>query len=188
MKLTDKEAKTEQLLEEYRDLVKAKAHLYYMLGGDIEDIIQEGMIGLYKAIQSYDETKGASFKTFADICVNRQIITAIKTANRRKNVPLNTSVSFDRPVSDEPDALTLGETLAAGSDTDPETLALLEEISGLLLEKDSKFFSPLEYSVFSLMLEGKDYRTIAGELGKTPKSIDNAIQRIRLKLRQFFED
>ena len=186
MKLTDKEAKTEKLLEEYKELVKAKAGLYFMLGGDKEDIIQEGMIGLYKAIQSYDEGKGASFKTYADICINRQIISAIKAANRKKFTPLNTALSFDKPMDDDPDSPSLAETLSAGTDTDPETIALLNEMTELLLSPDAKILSPFERTVIEAMLSGGDYQSIAKDLGKTPKQIDNTIQRIRTKLKKFF--
>jgi len=180
--------KTEALIEEYRDMVKAKAHLYFMLGGDIEDIIQEGMIGLYKAIQSFDESKGASFKTFADLCVSRQIISAIKASNRKKYAPLNTAVSFDKPISDEEGAPTLGETLAAGSDTDPETIALLSEMTELLLSPDVKILSKMEQEVLGYLISGHDYQSIAKAMGKTPKQIDNSIQRIRAKLTMFLED
>lgn len=178
----------EQILEEYRDMVKAKAHLYYMLGGDIEDIIQEGMIGLYKAIQNYDESKGASFKTFADLCVSHQIITAIKNSNRKKFAPLNTSISLDKPVSDEEGAPSLGESLAAGTDSDPEVMALLTEMSELLVSPDSKILSDMEREVLAYLLNGFDYLTIADKMEKSPKQIDNAMQRIRSKLKVFFEN
>ena len=186
MKLIDKEAKTEELLEQYKDLVKAKAGLYFMLGSDKEDIVQEGMIGLYKAIQSYDESKGTSFKTFADLCINRQIITAIKASNRKKNVALNSAVSLDKPVGEEDDAQTLGESLAAGTDTDPETVALLNEMTELLLAPEAKILSKSEREVLELLLQGGDYQSIAKYLGKSPKQIDNTIQRIRAKLKKFF--
>jgi len=188
MKLTDNEAKLEELLTEYRDMVKAKAHLYYMFGGDIEDIIQEGMIGLYKAIQSYDETKGAIFATYADRLVDRQIQTALKYASRQKNMPLNSSVSFSVPMGDKKNSRTLGDTVAAGSDTDPETRLVIEELQQLLLAEDSKILSKMERQVFSYMLDGKDYKTIADIMGKSPKSIDNCIQRIRSKIKHFLEE
>ncbi len=186
MKLIDKEAKTEELLEEYKDLVKAKAGLYFMLGADKEDIVQEGMIGLYKAIQNYDESKGTSFKTFADLCINRQIITAIKSSNRKKYSALNTAVSLDKPIGGEEDAQTLGESLAAGADTDPETIALLNEMTELLLAPEAKILSNAEREVLELLLQGGDYQSIAKYLGKSPKQIDNTIQRIRAKLKKFF--
>lgn len=183
-----KEEKTEELLEEYRELVKTKAHLYYVLGGDMEDIIQEGMIGLYKAIQSFDESRGASFRTFADLCITRQIISAIKSSSRKKHNPLNSALSFDRPL--EPSAgydkgeLTLAETLAAGADSDPERIALLREMTELILAPDARILSKSEHEVLKLLLESKDYIEIAALLGKTPKQIDNAIQRIRKKLKK----
>jgi len=188
MKLTDNEAKFEELLTEYREMVKAKAHLYYMFGGDIEDIIQEGMIGLYKAIQSYDETKGATFATYADRLVDRQIQTALKNASRKKNVPLNSSVSFSVPMGDTPNSKTLGETVAAGSDSDPEMRLVIEELPRIIMAEDSKILSKMERQVFSYMLEGKDYKSIAEIMGKSPKSIDNCIQRIRSKIKHFLEE
>ena len=186
MKLIDKEAKTEELLEQYKDLVKAKAGLYFMLGGDKEDIVQEGMIGLYKAIQSYDESKGTSFKTFADLCINRQIITAIKSANRKKAQVLNNAVSLDKPVGDDEDSVSLGESLTAGTDTDPETIAVLNEMTELLLAPEAKVLSKSEREVLELLIQGEDYQSIAKIIGKTPKQIDNTIQRIRVKLKKFF--
>lgn len=178
------EARTEELLEKHRDLVKAKAHLYFMLGGDIEDIIQEGMIGLYKAIKSFDASKGASFRTFADICITRQMISAVKAATRKKNSPLNSALSFDIALSEGEGGTTLSETLAAGTDSDPETLTLVHEMTELLLAPGAKILSKSEREVLSLLMEAKDYREIASELDKTPKQIDNAIQRIRGKIKK----
>jgi len=177
----------EDILEEYREMVKAKAHMYFMLGGDMEDIIQEGMIGLYKAIQNFDESRGSSFRSFADLCVSRQILSAIKAANRKKYAALNTAVSLDKPISDEEGAPTLGETLAAGSDTDPETIAILSEMTEVLISPDSKLLSEMERKVLELLIQGCDYRCIAEILEKSPKQIDNSIQRIRAKLKVFFE-
>lgn len=178
------EARTEELLEKHRDLVKAKAHLYFMLGGDIEDIIQEGMIGLCKAIKSFDASKGASFRTFADICITRQMISAVKAATRKKNSPLNSALSFDIALSEGEGGTTLSETLAAGTDSDPETLTLVHEMTELLLAPGAKILSKSEREVLSLLMEAKDYREIASELDKTPKQIDNAIQRIRGKIKK----
>lgn len=178
------EARTEELLEKHRDLVKTKAHLYFMLGGDIEDIIQEGMIGLYKAIKSFDASKGASFRTFADICITRQMISAVKAATRKKNSPLNSALSFDIALSEGEGGTTLSETLAAGTDSDPETLTLVHEMTELLLAPGAKILSKSEREVLSLLMEAKDYREIASELDKTPKQIDNAIQRIRGKIKK----
>lgn len=180
------EAAAEHLIQEYKELVKSKAHLYFMLGADREDIVQEGMIGIFKAIKNYDPTKGASFRTFADLCVNRQIITAIKAAGRQKHSPLNTSLSLDRPVDDDESPRTLGETLSAGTDTDPEAVFLMGEMAQLLFSHEESFLSPFERFVLGELIRGKTYRDIAREHGKTDKSVDNAIQRIRRKLHLFF--
>ncbi len=174
------------MIQAYKELVKSKAHLYFMLGGDRDDIVQEGMIGIFKAIKNYDIEKGASFKTFADLCVNRQIITAIKSAGRQKHSPLNSSLSLDKPVSEGEYSQTLGETLAAGIDTNPEAVYLMGEMAELLLASEDGFLSAFERLVLHEMMSGKTYRDIAKEQGKSEKSVDNAIQRIRRKLRLFF--
>lgn len=179
-------AAADYLIQEYKELVKSKAHLYFMLGADRDDIVQEGMIGIFKAIKNYDIEKGASFKTFADLCVNRQIITAIKSAGRQKHSPLNSSLSLDKPVSEGEYSQTLGETLAAGIDTDPEAVYLMGEMAELLLTTKDNFLSIFERVVLQDMMNGKTYRDIAKEQGKSEKSVDNAIQRIRRKLRLFF--
>ncbi len=182
------EAAAEHLIQDYKELVKSKAHLYFVLGADRDDIVQEGMIGIFKAIKNYDPSKGASFRTFADLCVNRQIITAIKAAGRQKHAPLNTSLSLDRPVDDEESPRTLGETLSAGTDTDPEAIFLMGEMAQLLFSHQDSFLSPFERFVLGEMIRGKTYRDIARENGKSDKSVDNAIQRIRRKLHLFFDE
>ncbi len=182
------ETAAEHLIRDYKEMVKSKAHLYFMLGGDREDIVQEGMIGIFKAIKHYDPSKGASFRTFADLCVSRQIITAIKAAGRQKHSPLNQSLSLDRPLADQEFPHTLGETLAAGTDTDPEALFLMGEMAQLLFSRKDSFLSPFERLVLGELLQGKTYRSIAMEQGKTDKSVDNAIQRIRRKLLLFFDE
>lgn len=182
------EAAAEYLIKEYKELVKSKASLYFMLGGDRDDIVQEGMIGIFKAIMNYDSSKGASFKTFADLCVNRQIITAIKTAGRQKHSPLNQSISLDKPISEEDLSYTLGETLAAGTDTDPEEVLLMGEMAGILFSRRDSFLSDFERFVLGEIIKGKTYRDIASEQGKSDKSVDNAIQRIRRKLYIFFDE
>ena len=146
------------------------------------------MIGIYKAINNYDEDRGASFRTFADLCVNRQIITAIKAAGRQKHVPLNTSLSLDRPIDTDESPKTLGETLSAGTDTDPEAVFLLGEMAQVLLSNRDSFLSGYERFVLGELIGGKSYRDIAREHGKSEKSVDNAIQRIRRKLRSFFAE
>lgn len=172
----------EFLIRKYKDVVRSKAHLYFMVGADSEDIMQEGMIGIFKAIRSYNNGKQASFHTFAEICINRQIITAIKRAARLKHSPLNTSVSLSKPISDEDPAKTLEETLSSNSNTDPEALLLLKEDMDFIEGNGTDIFSDLELSVWNEFLKGKTYLEIAEITGKTPKAIDNAIQRTKRKL------
>ncbi len=172
----------EEVLEEYKETVRSKAGLYFMLGAEKDDLIQEGMIGLVKAYNTYDAAKGASFSTFADLCINRQLINAVKASGRQKYAPLNMAVSLDRPIGDEEDAPSLGQTLVAGYDSDPEEQVLFAELMELLADPGSSFFSELEKKVLELLLEGRKYKEIAEILGKTPKQIDNAIQRIRNKI------
>ena len=173
----------EVVLEEYKEVVRAKAGLYFMLGAEKDDLIQEGMIGLVKAYNTYDASKGASFSTFAELCIKRQLINAVKASARKKNAPLNLSVSFDTPVGTEEDSPTIGEVLAAGYDSDPEDQVIFKELMELLVDPEKSFFSVLEQSVLELLLQGKNYIEIADILGKTPKQIDNAIQRIRKKIK-----
>ena len=172
----------EFLIRKYKDVVRSKAHLYFMVGADREDIVQEGMIGIFKAIRSYNVGKQASFHTFAEICINRQIITAIKRAGRLKHSPLNTSVSLSRPISDEDPAKTLEETLSSNSNTDPEALLLLKENMDYIEGNGADIFSDLELSVWNEYLKGKTYLEISEITGRSPKAIDNAIQRTKRKL------
>lgn len=172
----------EFLIRKHKNVVRSKAHLYFMVGADSEDIVQEGMIGLFKAIRSYDKTKQASFHTFAEICINRQIITAIKRATRLKHSPLNTSVSLSKPLSDmEPDT-TLEEILSSNSNTDPEAIFLLKENMGYIEGNEADIFSDLELSVWNEYLKGKSYIEISEITRKSTKTIDNAIQRTKRKL------
>lgn len=172
----------EFLIRKYKDVVRSKAHLYFMVGADSEDIVQEGMIGIFKAIRSYNKTKEASFHTFAEICINRQIITAVKRATRLKHSPLNTSVSLSRPLSDSEPDTTLEETLSSNSNTDPEALFLLKEDMDYIEGNGAEIFSDLELSVWNEYLKGRSYTQIAEITGRSPKAIDNAIQRTKRKL------
>lgn len=172
----------EFLIRKYKDVVRSKAHLYFMVGADSEDIMQEGMIGIFKAIRGYNETKQASFRTFAEICINRQIITAIKRATRLKHSPLNTSVSLSKPISDTDPIKTLEETLSSNSNTDPEALFLLKEDMDYIEGNGAEIFSDLELRVWNEYLQGKTYLEISEITGKSPKAIDNAIQRTKRKL------
>lgn len=176
----------EYLIQKYKDTAKTRAHLYFMVGGDKEDIVQEGMIGIFKAIRSYDPQKQASFRTFVEICISRQIITAIKRAGRLKHSPLNTSVSLSRPVSEEENGSTLADTLSSGSNSDPETVLLLTEIIDYVTKDNAKIFSDMEMRVWLEYIRGKSCSQIAEEMGKSTKSVDNAIQRTKRKINLYF--
>jgi RNA polymerase sporulation-specific sigma factor len=177
----------EYLIRKYKEVVKTKAHLYFIAGADRDDIVQEGMIGIFKAIKGFDPSRQASFRTFAELCINRQIITAIKQATRRKHSPLNTSVSLSKPMDGEAKTVTLAETLSTGSDSDPVAQLLLKETMDILEGSGSDFFSSLEQCAWTHYLQGKTYREIAEILEKSPKSIDNAIQRTKRKMAGFLE-
>ena len=176
------EAAIEVLFERYKDIVRKKAKAMYLAGGDSDDLIQEGMIGLYKAVRDYDDTKEAAFKTFASMCINRQLINAVTVSNRKKNMPLNTYVSFDMPAyPDEDNETRLVDILKPESEQNPEKLFIDKEYSDSFKKKLFDRLSGFEKQVLQLYMEDNDYRQIAMLLGKTPKSIDNAIQRIRAK-------
>lgn len=177
----------EYLIRKYKDVVKAKSHLYFMVGADKEDIVQEGMIGMFKAIRSYNAEKEASFRTFAELCINRQILTAIKRATRLKHSPLNTSISLNKPISEEEPSQTLAETLSSDSMSDPEALLLLKEVANYIVGNGADIFSSMEMAVWSEYLHGKNYTEIAKQMGKSPKAIDNAIQRTKRKLNLYFD-
>ena len=175
----------EYLIKKYKDLVKKKSSTYFIIGGDKEDVIQEGMIGIFKAIRGYDEDKDASFKTFAEICINRQIISAIRNANLQKHQILNESLSLSSDNDPEGEQKTLEERLPSTNGDDPETLMLMKEVGQYLKSETVEIFSALEQKVWDRILQGKNYQEIAVDLNKTPKSIDNAIQRIKKKIYQY---
>ena len=172
----------EYLIRKYKEVVRSRAKLYFIMGADGEDVVQEGMIGLFKAIKSYDCAKDASFHTFAELCINRQIITAIKTASRLKHSPLNTSISLNKPVSEEETDGTLEETLCSDSNSDPEAQLLLKDVVKSIIGNEGNIFSKFEMQVWNEYLTGKNYRQIAEGLGKSPKAVDNAIQRNKKKI------
>jgi RNA polymerase sporulation-specific sigma factor len=172
----------EYLITKYGNFVKAKAKSYFLIGADKEDIYQEGMIGLYKAIRDFNPEKSTSFKAFAEICVIRQIITAIKTATRQKHIPLNTYISLNKPIYEEESERTLLDVLAGFKITDPEELMISKEQIEYIEEKISKVLSSLELEVLTSYLDGKSYQEIAIDLEKHSKSIDNALQRVKRKL------
>lgn len=170
------------LITKYRQFVKMKARSYFLIGADKEDIIQEGMIGLYKAIRDFKEEKLSSFRAFAELCITRQIITAIKTATRQKHIPLNSSVSLDKPMYDEDSDRTLMDVLRGAVMDDPEDLMIHREEFSHMEEEMSKILSGLERQVLALYLDGQTYHEISEELNRHVKSIDNALQRIKRKL------
>ncbi|MBR0026818.1 MAG: RNA polymerase sporulation sigma factor SigH [Clostridia bacterium] len=172
----------ELLYSRYRSLVKNKARSYFLVGADREDIVQEGMIGLHKAIRDYRPDKQAAFHTFAEICIVRQIITAIKTATRQKHIPLNSYVSLNRPVYDEDSDRTLMDMLSGVTTAGPEELLIGQEDYDSIEKTIEEMLSPLERETLSLFLEGKSYHEIAEEMGRHPKSVDNALQRIKRKM------
>lgn len=177
----------EHLIRKYKEVVKTKAHLYFMVGADRDDVVQEGMIGIFKAIKSFNAEKETTFRTFAELCINRQIFTAIKQAARMKHSPLNTSVSLSKPISEDRETITLAETLFSDSNSDPEAQLLLKEIIGYLEGESLTELSQLEHQVWLHYLQGLNYKQIADNMGKPPKSIDNAIQRTKRKMLNFME-
>ena len=181
------ETAEEILIEKYKGLVKNKAKTYYITGADSEDVVQEGMIGLFKAIRSFDVSKQTAFKTFADTCVNSQIISAIKKANRKRHKPLNESVSLNKEVDDGSQDISVGDILQASMDNDPEALLLLQEVVDYLKTYDSGLFSKFEREVWVEKLKGRNYMEIAEQLGRSPKSVDNALQRIKKKIVAYLE-
>lgn len=181
------EVAQEYLINKYRNFVKAKARSYFLIGADREDIIQEGMIGLYKAIRDFKEDKLSSFRAFAELCITRQIITAIKTATRQKHIPLNSYVSLNKPIYDEDSDRTLLDILSGVKITDPEELMINREEYSNIEIKMNEILSDLEWKVLTFYLEGKSYQEIAVELKRHVKSIDNALQRVKRKLERYLE-
>lgn len=175
------------LISKYRLFVKAKARSYFLVGADREDIIQEGMIGLYKAIRDFKEDKLASFRAFAELCITRQIITAIKTATRQKHIPLNSYVSLDKPIYDEESERTLMDIITSPVIDDPEYLMINREDYRYLEQKMAEVLSELEQQVLIRYLEGQSYNEISEELNRHVKSIDNALQRVKRKLERHLE-
>lgn len=178
----------EFLLQKYKSFVLAKARTYFLIGGDREDITQEGMIGLYKAICDYDESKLTSFKAFAELCITRQIITAIKTATRQKHIPLNSYISLNKPIYDDESDRTLIDTIAEYRTSDPQELLLNQEKFGYMKYKLSVLLSDFEQKVLDLYLDGYTYQEISQELDRHVKSIDNALQRIKRKFEQLVDE
>lgn len=175
---------TEYMLKKYYPLVKKSIRTLYLIGADTEDLSQEGMIGLFKAIQSFQPDNNASFYTFAKVCIDRQIYSAIKASNRKKHSPLNSYISFYSKINE--DEMELIDNLEAGMDSNPEQIVLDRENTTSIEEILDEHLSKMEKQVLTLYLEGKSYADIATQLGKTSKSIDNAIQRIRDKVKKMY--
>ena len=175
------------LITKYLLFVKVKARSYFLIGADKEDIIQEGMIGLYKAIRDFKGDKLASFRAFAELCITRQIITAIKTATRQKHIPLNSYVSLDKPIYDEDSERTLMDVIKSPLSDNPEHLMINREEYSRLEGQMSEVLSELEQRVLVLYLEGRSYNEISSLLDRSTKSIDNALQRIKRKLERHLE-
>lgn len=181
---------TDYLMEKYKGMVRQKAKAMYLLGGENDDLIQEGMIGLFKAVQDYDGEAGASFQSFAQLCVSRQMYSAIKAAQRKKHIPLNSYVSIYSYAegSDKGEGVPLAETIEAGADSNPEELLLGNEYANAFEEELKNRLSKLENRVLYLHLLGMDYLKIADLMDKSPKAIDNALQRIKGKAHLILEE
>ena len=184
------DAALEHLLNRYKNFARVKARSYFLIGADKEDIVQEGMIGLYKAIRDFRPDKQSSFRAFAELCITRQIITAIKTATRQKHIPLNSYVSLTRPVQQEdggePDRV-LVDVLTQGTNSDPVELVISREEVDSMQTSFREILSDLEAKVLHLYLEGKSYQDISEVLKRRVKSIDNALQRIKRKVEMHIE-
>lgn len=173
----------EELFERYKNIVRKKANELFIAGGDTEDLIQEGMIGLYKAARDYKADREATFSTFAYTCISGQMLTAINKANRKKNGPLNSYVSFDEPVGDdEENQMKIGDVITTEFDHNPEKMFVDKEWTKEFEKKIEEALSKFEKNVLDLYMSGEDYISIAKTLEKSPKSIDNALQRIRQKV------
>lgn len=173
---------TQHLLQKYRNLVEGKARSYFLVGADHEDVIQEGMIGLFKAIRDFSDENLSAFKSFAELCITRQIITAIKTATRQKHSLLNSSLSLDMPIDGKGDERAVKDTLEAGKPQNPVSVARGKQFCKEILQYIKEDLSELEAEALLNYLRGKSYRTIAHELGCSVKQIDNALQRAKKKM------
>lgn len=169
------------LLKKYSALVKKIANRYFLIGADHDDLVQEGMIGLFKAVNSYSPGKNTAFKSFAELCITRSILSAIKGATRQKHQPLNSYVSLDKPVFDDEHEVTLLDVIGRSETVNPEEIIISREKFNSIGDRIIKFLSKLECQVLLYYIRGESYTDIASRLGKDPKAIDNALQRIRRK-------
>lgn len=178
----------EFLIKKYKNFVRGKARSYFLIGADREDIIQEGMIGLFKAIRDYRPDRIASFKAFAELCITRQMITAIKTATRQKHIPLNSYISLNKPMYDEDSERTLLDVVSGRVVSNPEELLISREEFDSMEAKIGEVLSDLELQVLTYYLDGKSYQEIAENLDRHVKSIDNALQRVKRKLEKCLQE
>ncbi len=178
----------EFLIKKYKNFVRGKARSYFLIGADREDIIQEGMIGLFKAIRDYRPDRIASFKAFAELCITRQMITAIKTATRQKHIPLNSYISLNKPMYDEDSERTLLDVVSGRVVSNPEELVISREEFDSMEAKIGEVLSDLELQVLTYYLDGKSYQEIAENLDRHVKSIDNALQRVKRKLEKCLQE
>ena len=178
----------ECLLNRYKNFVRSRARSYFLIGADHEDIVQEGMIGLYKAIRDFRPEKLASFRAFAELCVTRQIITAIKTATRQKHIPLNSYVSLNRPIFEEDSDRTLLDVITEETPSNPEEMLIDREDLSVIEGRIGSLLSDLEKQVLVRYVEGKSYVEISEEMNRHVKSIDNALQRIKRKLQKYLDE
>lgn len=181
-------AALEHLLNKYKNFVRTKARSYFLIGADHEDIVQEGMIGLYKAIRDFREDRLSSFRAFAELCITRQIITAIKTATRQKHIPLNSYISLNRPIYEEDSDRTLLDVITEDVPSNPEEMLIDREDLSVIEGRIGSMLSNLEKQVLIRYIEGKSYVEIAEEMNRHVKSVDNALQRIKRKLQKFLDE
>lgn len=191
IKVAKDEFALEYIIKKYMNLVRAKARTYFLIGADREDLIQEGMIGLYKGVRDFNPDKLSSFRAFAEMCITRQIITAVKTATRQKHIPLNSYVSLNKPIYDDESDRTLIDVLSSSNNplvVNPEEMMIHQEEFHDIENKMEKLLSDLEWKVLMAYLDGKSYQEIAIELKRHVKSIDNALQRVKKKLEKYVDD
>ena len=185
LRTQDEDSITDHLMEKYKPLVRKQTNAMYLMGGDQDDLIQEGMIGLFKAVRDYDVSQGASFYHFAKLCINRQLYSAIDASNRKKHIPLNNYVSLQ--TKNQEDGSELQDLITEELETSPEQLLIQRETREDFFHALEGELSELERQVLERYLDGRNYIQIAEELGKMPKSIDNALQRIHKKAREVYK-
>ena len=179
----------EELLREYKSLARSKARMYFMVGADEDDVLQEGMIGLLKAVRKYDADRNASFETFAGHCITNQIISAIRAADRNKHRALNDSLSLSESISGKgkqgAGEIRLEDTLVANPSESPEQMLVIKDIAACIIHNNDRIFSPYEMDVLKELLQGRDKKKIAKTLNKSEKSVDNCLHRVRRKVLEY---